>query len=198
MFQMHAKVIQLYIDISILFQILFHYRLLQDVEYTYFFKTLFGFSLFNFKKSVFRDKGNFLEQHPLVCQVRRTIPRTLALAEGPLLARADPVAPSTPGTRAEWVKPWGQRRAAFRWQLPHCLSALWPSSPHLLLRWKQAIEGSEVKSTSLSVKRDLSGQVQNGAVQSPGNWSRPHPFSCMSSTVKLVCFPYEVCVGGWC
>ena len=198
MFQMHAIVIQLYIDISILFQILFHYRLLQDVEYIYFFKTLFGFSLSNFKRSVFRDKGNFLEQHPLAWQVRRTILRTLALAGGPLLPRAGPVAPSTPSIRAEWVKPWGQRRAAFCWQLPHCLGALWPGSPHLLLRWKQAIEVSEVKSTSLSVKRDLSGQVQNGAVQSPGNWSRPHLF-CMSSTVKLVCFSYEVCVcgAGW-
>ena len=36
MFQMHGKVIQVCIDISILFQIIFHYRLLQDIEYTYF------------------------------------------------------------------------------------------------------------------------------------------------------------------
>ena len=33
---MHGKVIQVYIDVSILFQILFYYRLLQDIEYTYF------------------------------------------------------------------------------------------------------------------------------------------------------------------
>ena len=34
MFQVYSKVIQLYIYICILFQVLFHYRLLQDIEYS--------------------------------------------------------------------------------------------------------------------------------------------------------------------
>ena len=34
MFQVYSKVIQLYIYIYIIFQILFHYRLLQDSEYS--------------------------------------------------------------------------------------------------------------------------------------------------------------------
>ena len=36
MFQVHSKVIQLYIYVYvyILFQILFHYKLLQDIEYS--------------------------------------------------------------------------------------------------------------------------------------------------------------------
>ena len=33
-FQVYSKVIQLYINIYILFQIRFHYRLLQDIEYS--------------------------------------------------------------------------------------------------------------------------------------------------------------------
>ena len=33
-FQVYSKVIQLYIYIYIYFQILFHYRLLQDIEYS--------------------------------------------------------------------------------------------------------------------------------------------------------------------
>ena len=34
MFQVYSKVIQLYIYTYILFQILFHHRLLQDIEYS--------------------------------------------------------------------------------------------------------------------------------------------------------------------
>ena len=34
MFQVHSKVIQLLIYIHIIFQIIFHYRLLQDTDYT--------------------------------------------------------------------------------------------------------------------------------------------------------------------
>ena len=35
MFQVHNKVIQLYIHTYIIFKIIFHYRLLQDINYSY-------------------------------------------------------------------------------------------------------------------------------------------------------------------
>ena len=34
MFQVHSKVIQLHIQTYIIFQIIFHYRLLQDIDYS--------------------------------------------------------------------------------------------------------------------------------------------------------------------
>ena len=34
MFQVHSKVIQLFIYTYIIFKIIFHYRLLQDIEYS--------------------------------------------------------------------------------------------------------------------------------------------------------------------
>ena len=40
MFQVHSKVIQLYIYIYIIFEIIFHYRLLQDINYSCLWSTV--------------------------------------------------------------------------------------------------------------------------------------------------------------
>lgn len=139
-----------------------YYKILSINSYL---KIIFGSSLSNLKQISCMDKRNFLGQYPLAWRARRVITEDFWLWLGDSCSQSRPSGSEQRGL----ILPVNVSSISLA-------AAPQPQGPTAQLSPPSALleaghSGGLFQCTSLSIKRDLSGQVGDGTLQSLGNWS---------------------------